>query len=631
MPELNFKGKEFVYNHHLTVPFRPLEMQGDKGVHPAGTAPSLADNLIIHGDNLHALKALLPTHAGKVDCIFIDPPYNTGNEGWCYNDNVNSPMIKEWLKDNPIGLEDGLRHDKWACMMWPRLKLLHELLAQHGTMWITLDNNEIAVFLQMIAEIFGRENILTLITTEANPRGRQSDVKFATVNDYLVCVAKDLEEYFLAGVIPSDDYENDFKNTDPDGKKWRELGLRQRGADSLREDREDMFFPIFGKENGGPISLKKTAAFNVEIVPKKSDGREGRWSWSPDYVADQIARVYCREVKGRSGKRLDVFYKDYFERDGESRRQKPKTIWKSDLANTEAGSLELKEIFGEEVFSYPKPRKLIEQILEIATDQNALILDSFAGSATTAHAVLAANAKDGGNRRFILVEGEDYADNLTAERVRRVINGFSFTGNKKDELLREKITFSKLKKADKLLDQVQSIENLDGPNYDKITKSVKDGTLIVMGEKQVKDKTEGLGGSFTYCTLGDPIDMDGLLTGEDVPPVEALAALLYHTATSQPFDTGALKAAPDIGDGLYRLGSANGRHIWLFYKPELDWLKSGDAALSLSKARAIAETETGDHLVFAPAKFVSRELLAAERLPVEYAPLPYALYRVETA
>ena len=125
--------------------------------------------------------------------------------------------------------------------------------------------------------------------------------------------------------------------------------------------------------------------------------------------------------------------------------------------------------------------------------------------------------------------------------------------------------------------------------------------------------------------------MDGLLTGDDLPAVEALAALLFHTATNQAFDAGQMAPAPDIGDGVYRLGTANGRHLWLFYKPDLDWLKSGDAALTLSNARAIVAATPGDHLVFAPAKFVSRELLAAQRLPVEYAPLPYALYRVETA
>ncbi len=137
MPELFFKGKEFVFNHHLAVPFRPLVPDPKRSIGESGEAGRLDGNLIIHGDNLHALKALLPLYAGKVDCIFIDPPYNTGNEGWCYNDNVNSPMMREWLDSNPVGIEDGLRHDKWLAMMWPRLRLLHELLSEKGSLWMT--------------------------------------------------------------------------------------------------------------------------------------------------------------------------------------------------------------------------------------------------------------------------------------------------------------------------------------------------------------------------------------------------------------------------------------------------------------------------------------------------------------
>ena len=259
------------------------------------------------------------------------------------------------------------------------------------------------------------------------------------------------------------------------------------------------------------------------------------------------------------------------------------------------------------------------------------MLDSFAGTGTTAHATLAVNARDGGNRRFVLVEGEDYADSLTAERVRRAINGYSFKGTQSDELLRQPITFTKLRNAATLMERVQGIETLDGPKYDRIAKTVRDGALIVTGERDVTERTGGLGGTFTYCTLGDPIDMDGLLTGQDLPAVEGLAALLYHTATSQAFDQSKLTVETAVGDGVMRLGDANGRHLWLIYKPDLDWLKSGEAALTLSRARAIAAADAGDHLVFAPAKFVSRELLTQERLPVEYAPLPFALYRVETA
>ena len=156
MTELNFKGKEFVYNHHLSVPYRPLVMHSEKGI----GEPSLDSNLIVHGDNLHALKALLPLYAGKVDCIFIDPPYNTGNEGWCYNDNVNAPMIKEWLESSPIGVEDGLRHDKWCTMMWPRLSLLHELLSVNGSLWVTLDDNEVHRARNILDEIFGENSFV---------------------------------------------------------------------------------------------------------------------------------------------------------------------------------------------------------------------------------------------------------------------------------------------------------------------------------------------------------------------------------------------------------------------------------------------------------------------------------------
>jgi len=290
---------------------------------------------------------------------------------------------------------------------------------------------------------------------------------------------------------------------------------------------------------------------------------------------------------------------------------------------------------GIRMFAFPKAVDFMSRVIDLCADDNSLILDSFAGSGTTAHAVLAANARDGGNRRFILVEGEDYADRLTAERVRRVINGYAFTGTQREELLREPLTFSKLKQANSLLEQVQRIETLDGPRYDRIKSTVKDGALIVTGERDVKEQTPGLGGSFTYCTLGAPVEMDAILTGKSLPSVEAMAGLLWHTATAKPFDAAGMTPAPDLGacdenGGAMRLGEMAGRTYWLFYKPDLDWLKSADAALTLTRARIIG-AQPGDHLVFAPAKFVSRELLGREKLAVDYAPLPFALYRLEMA
>ena len=610
MPELNFKGKEFVYNHHLTVPFRPLEVHPDKGV----GEPALDGNLIIHGDNLHGLKALMPTHAGKVDCIFIDPPYNTGNEGWCYNDNVNSPMIKEWLSDNPIGLDDGLRHDKWACMMWPRVRLLHDLLAQTGSFWMTLDDNEVALGLAICDEIFGRENRLSCAIWEKADSPRMDAHYFSSRHDFLLSYAKSLEDFrFNASGYTEDDTPEHYDRLDGDRRYYLKPLRSMGGQGETRAARPNLYFGMLDPDG-------------VEVFPRLQDGSDGTWRWSKAKVERENSRIEWLNTS--SG--WTPYFRIYAD---ESTGRPPETIFfNRDVGSSRTAKAQIKSIFPEgNVFDTPKPIGLISEIVRISVPTDGLVLDSFAGSGTTAHAVLAANARDGGNRQFVLVEGEEYADSLTAERVRRAIGGYAFKGTQRDELLREPLTFTKLRNAATLMERIQGIETLDGPKYDRIAKTVRDGALIVTGERNVEERAEGLGGTFTFCTLGDPIDMDGLLTGEDLPAVEGLAALLYHTATSQAFDQSKLKPEPAIGDGVMRLGDANGRHLWLIYTPDLEWLKSAEAALTLSRARAIAAAETGDHLVFAPAKFVSRELLTQERLPVEYAPLPFALYRVETA
>lgn len=612
MPELNFKGKEFVYNHHLTVPFRPLEPQADKGI----GEPALDGNLIIYGDNLHALKALLPMYAGKVDCIFIDPPYNTGNEGWAYNDNVNSPMILEWLNTNPIGIEDGLRHDKWACMMWPRLKLLHELLAEDGSLWVTLDDNEAHSAIAMLDEIFGAANRIASAIWEKADSPRMDVEFFSYRHDHLIIYAKDILAFELnRAQYDEENLPAHYDRQDETGRAFYLKPLRSMGGQGeKRSARPNLYFPL-------------EAPDGEQVFPKLQDGSDGTWRWSPKKVEKERDRIQWAKTK--SG--WTPYFRIYADT---SSGVPPETIFfNRDVGSSRTAKAQIKALFSEgDVFDTPKPVGLVQEIVRLATKRGGLVLDSFAGSGTTAHAVLAANARDGGNRRFILVEGEDYADTLTAERVRRVINGYAFTGTQREELMREPITFTKLRNSNALLEKVQKIETLDGPKFDRISKTVKDGALIVTGERDCEETAPGLGGTFTFCTLGDVIDMDGLLTGADLPALQPLAALLYHTATAQAFDPGQLVHAPDIGDHVYRLGTANGRHLWLFYKPDLDWLKSAEAALTLSNARAIAATEQeGVHLVFAPAKFVSRDLLGAQRIPVEYAPLPYALYRVETA
>ncbi len=198
MPTLDFKGKSFVYTHHLSVPFRELVVDAKKSLPAAGAKPSLEDNLIIHGDNLHALKALLPIYAGKVDCIYIDPPYNTGNEGWCYNDNVRSPLMKEWLKKsaNPVEKDDLERHEKWLCMMWPRLKLLHELLAEDGAIFVSIDDNEVHRLRDVMDEIFGAQNFITNVIWHKMDSPKNTAAQFSEDHDYILVYAKHSETGF---------------------------------------------------------------------------------------------------------------------------------------------------------------------------------------------------------------------------------------------------------------------------------------------------------------------------------------------------------------------------------------------------------------------------------------------------
>jgi adenine-specific DNA-methyltransferase len=269
--ELNFKGKEFVYNHHLAVPFRPLEPHAKKSI----GAVALDGNLIIHGDNLHALKALLPMYAGKVDCVFIDPPYNTGNEGWSYNDNVNSPMIKEWLSANPVGVEDGLRHDKWCAMMWPRLRLLYELLSEHGSLWMTLDDNEVHRARSMLDEIFGAECCIGQIAWQKRT-SRENRATLSPSIDHILVYSKPLPETWKLRrnlLLPTDDgYSNPDK--DPRGV-WASIPFSAQGF------REKQVYP----------RLEETAsdrrARTRVLHPDRCSVRRSPWS--------EMARVRFRQ------------------------------------------------------------------------------------------------------------------------------------------------------------------------------------------------------------------------------------------------------------------------------------------------------------------------------------------------
>ncbi len=594
MSEIVFKGKEFVYNHHLAVPFRPLEIHPDKGV----GEPSLTGNLIIHGDNLHALKALLPQYAGKVDCIYIDPPYNTGRENWCYNDNVNAPMVREWLDANPVGVEDGLRHEKWCCIMWPRLRLLNELLSETGAIFVSIDDHEQHRLRAMMDEIFGGDQFVSNIIWQKKYSPSNDAKGFSDDHDFVVCYAR---PGWSRRLLPRGEKQNKaYGHDDQDGR---------------------------GPWQSGDLSVKTySAAYDYEIEnPETGEMHRppaGRcWVTSKETVKEWIRqnRIYFPSG-GNSVPRLKRYLSEV------QQGVVPRTVWPyTEVGHTDGARKLLKEIFHDQevLFDNPKALGLLERIISIGADKNALILDSFAGSGTTGHAVLSLNKKDGGDRRFILVECEDYANRTTAERIRRVIHGYDYTGVQKTELMRENITWTKLKNSSKLIDRVASIEDMHHHEYDRIGKKVRGVELIVVGEKEIEGRSKGLGGMFTFCTLGDSLSVEKLLTGEILPTFVGIGSILFHMATNQVLDVGGVQ------EKEFYLGTTGDQHVWLLYRPDLDWLKSPEAALTLSRAREFASHDQDKrHLVFAPARYVSQKMLTEQRIPVEFVPLPFSLYEV---
>ncbi|MEZ8402686.1 site-specific DNA-methyltransferase [Vibrio splendidus] len=612
MPTLEFKGKQFVYSHHLSVPFRELKVDSSKSLPKEGEKPSLDDNLIIHGDNLEGLKALLPTHAGKVDCVFIDPPYNTGNEGWCYNDNVRSPLMQEWLKKsaNPVDKEDLERHDKWLCMMWPRLQLLKELLSESGSIWITLDENESHRMKIMCDEIFGGHNFIAHLAWEKVYSSRMDADGFSKDIDSVLVYSKSKDEMFLNPII-AEQGEGQFSYFEPEtGRRARLRSLRKEGSNSRREDRPNTYYAIKSPEGD-------------DIYPIKPDGSEGTWRWDAKKVAKEINKTPSQLlVQKNNAGQWEVLVKQYFE----GAIEKPvSTLLKcGEYGHNHGAAEEIKRIFeGQKMFNTPKPTKLLEGILSLVTTPNSLVLDSFAGSATTAHAVLKLNAQKGEGRKFILVECEDYADTLTAERVRRVISGYPFKGTQKEVLFREKLTWTSFsKKSQKLLESVSELEKGRSSDFDTIKKEIKDGVLTVTGERKVADFAEGIGGSFTYCTLGEPIQIESLLSGEGMPSFDALARYVFYTATGQSLDS---LSKPSV-DGL--IGETDLFRIHLFYQPDVNWLRSNEAALNSEKIEAIKASSKGKKrtIVFAVAKFMSQKELTQNR--IEFCQLPYAVHRI---
>lgn len=466
MPTLEWIGKSKVINHHQDVPFRVLERKysfDENGQHEADNG---SENMIIRGDNLEALKALLPRYEGRVKCIYIDPPYNTGNEGWVYNDNVNDPKIKKWL-GKVVGKEgeDLTRHDKWLCMMYPRLKILHKLLANDGIIAVSINDNELFNLGAIMNEIFGSFNRLACAPLRSEPSGGKDKTVLRTGHEYILFYTKG----DVSNLCKEEKSTGELNLKDKKGAYRKGRELRKWGATSDRADRPNLWFGI--KTPSGEIAY-----------PYKNDGSEGYWRWSRDNAGmvnilkdpESAHWEYSPYDEGVTVKGETHRWVPY-EKIRDSKKSFGWNSWLDGYGTNADGTAVIKAIFGSKIFDTPKPLSLIEWIVSLHGDENAIILDSFAGSGTTAHAVLNMNKDDGGHRKFILVEMMDYADSITAERVKRVIKGYG----------------------------------------------------------EGKNAVEGTGGNFSFYDLGEPLLMGDCLN-EAVAP-EKIREYIWFMETKQPY------------------------------------------------------------------------------------------------
>lgn len=505
MPTLDWIGKSKVVNHHLDVPYHVLERKFSYDENGRHDEDNGSGNMIIHGDNLVALKSLLPQYEGRVKCIYIDPPYNTGNEGWVYNDNVNDPRIRKWLGE-VVGKEgeDLSRHDKWLCMMYPRLKLLQKLLSEDGVIFISIDDTEYASLKAVCDEIFGLNCFISNISWQRTYSTRNDSKGIVNEVEHILCYSKQ-PDWQPKKLPRTAEMDSKYKNPDHDVMPWTSSDAFAADAATHQGMVYAIQHPFTGQMiypyNGAHWRYQQDAMLEymngwTSYELKDLDDSEERakiCGLSESDVRQGVKAIVLSKPLDEAKKDADTILKRgqwprfYFTNNGKGgiRRKTyienvgglpPTNLWLyDDVGHTDEATKELKSIFdGRTPFDTPKPTRLIERILQIATDPDAIILDSFAGSGTTAHAVLNMNKSDGGSRKFILVEMMDYADSITAERVRRVIDGYG------------------------------------------------------EGKKSV----EGTGGNFSYYELGMPV-FNGELLNEEIGE-EEIRKYVYYTETRNP-------------------------------------------------------------------------------------------------
>lgn len=366
-------------------------------------------NVFIEGDNLEVLKILQKHYHAKIKLIYIDPPYNTGKD-FVYPDNYKEGLdtYLEWTRQvNEEGKKvttnaetEGRYHSNWLNMMYPRLKLARNLLTDDGVIFISIDDHELANLRRLVAEVFGESNVLGVVSVVNNLKGRSDDEYFATANEYFLACARSSERAWVGGFEADAEYRAEFKHRD-EISNYKEVGLRKTGSSWRRADRPNMFYPIYYIPGTGAFSLHPSPD-SVEILPLDTQGNEGNWRWGREtFEKNKTTELTARQVAGR----WNVYVKMRDVVGGEPRKVRPKTIWIDPKYDTGSGKRQIKDLFdGEVPFDTPKPLAYIKDLVSIGTRTDSIVLDFFAGSGTTAHAVMALNLEDGGTRRFIQVQ-----------------------------------------------------------------------------------------------------------------------------------------------------------------------------------------------------------------------------------
>jgi adenine-specific DNA-methyltransferase len=385
------------------------------------------ENLYIEGDNLDVLKLLQESYLGKVKMVYIDPPYNTGND-FIYRDDF-AQSREEYDEDAGVYDEDGGRlfrntesngrfHSDWCSMIYPRLVLARNLLRNDGVIFISIDDNEVAQLRKICDEVFGESNFVGQIIVKSNPRGSMSDSTLAKLNEYMLIYAKGIYDSAIIGHLLTEEMSSEYKYEE-NGRRYRLLGLRQRGGFWRRSERPNLYFPIYVNSPTAEISLTNRGNEWKAVLPTQpSTGEDGTWRWSKDKIFSEAGDLVARLVSRNGEDVWDIYQKDYLDKGDSERRTKAKSLWDEKEVNYQNGTTELRMLVGSGVFEYSKPVYLVKRAMEMLQNEaEDIILDFFSGSATTAHAVMQLNAEDGGKRKFIMVQlPEPCADGTEAAK-----------------------------------------------------------------------------------------------------------------------------------------------------------------------------------------------------------------------